>query len=223
MADEEPFSDVEHRRAGRQYLTPQERRDRAAAREAGRREREAYESGRAERQRSTAEQYARRAVPKGEAARRIVGLMGITVVFALISDEIAVVSGKRTTTIVPGPAGPVPVSTNGVRIVIGGAVATAILLVLTEVGDDATELAQGLALTAMVATLFIKGAPVWNLITRVQSGTVPLTPVSPTTPSSAAPGGEPLPPTGNPPGTLPGGAGGIVQTGPNAGQNYQNF
>lgn len=42
------------------------------------------------------------------------------------------------------------------------------------------------------------------------------------TTTPAAPFGEPAPPTGNAPGTLPGGAGGIVPSGPNAGQNYQN-
>src|SRR5215472_2864001 len=187
----EPMSDQEEAADWLASGKASEREARRRDREQSRGYRSAYRQGVA--QGAQVRDTARRVVPKGEAARRIVSLMGITVVFALISTEIEAVSGQKATRVGPGGT-PVPV--NGVRVIIGGAVATGILLILTETGDTGAELAQGLALTTMLATVLIKGAPVWDLIVKVQGGQVPLKPVQSTTGATPQPGVNVNPSTG---------------------------
>ena len=120
-------------------------------READRRQREEYERDEPEApvsRESTAPLWGQ-VRSKGQTARTVVGLMAFTTVFALISTEIE------------GFADPKKAS-GGVRILIGGGVATILLLVIAEAGDAGAQLAEGLAVVTTVAAVLVKGGPVWN-------------------------------------------------------------
>ena len=130
----------------------------------------------------------------GQSARTIVGLMAFTTVFALVATEIDALTGQK-------PA------TNGVRIIIGGGVATIILLMLGEAGDAGAQLAEGLALVTTVAAVLVKGKPVWDFSSKL-FGTQPTQPTgsSGTGTGVTLPAGAPLPP----PYSGPAGVGSLV-------------
>ena len=119
----------------------------------------------------------------------VVGLMGTTVVFSVIGAELKAFTASPGTTLVglhngqPGTPG-TGASSGAVKIIIGGTVATVLLVGLTHAGSAGRQFAVGLALVSMVTATLVYGGPVWLALNRMFN----------TTPSTA---------TGNTAGTTP--------------------
>lgn len=118
----------------------------------------------------------------------IVALMGITVLFALIGNEVKNLEGTPSegNATVAGT-----VVTSGGKILIGGTVATALLALLTHAGNGGRQFAVGLALVSMTTATLVYGGPVWDALNKT-FGSTPTTPVGtassgtkPTTPVAA--------------------------------------
>lgn len=88
----------------------------------------------------------RASVPQG--AKTIVGLMGVTVAFAVIGEEIK------------SPGGP-GLPTGAPKILVGGVVGTSVLVLISHAGDAGRQFALGLALVSMVTATLVYGGPVW--------------------------------------------------------------
>jgi hypothetical protein len=73
-----------------------------------------------------------------------------------------------------------------ITIMIGGGVATIILLVISHAGEPGAELATGLAVVTMVSSVLVFGKPVWDLIGSLTSGGT--TPTASTTASTPTKG-----------------------------------
>lgn len=122
---------------------------------------------------------------RGQTARTVVGLMAFTTFFALVSTEIEAVGGHKT-------------GTNGVRIILGGGVATVVLLLVNEAGDAGAQLAEGLAVVALVGTVLVRGKPVWDWLGKVVG------PGNETAPTSTGGVSQVIASSGPPPGVPPG-------------------
>jgi hypothetical protein len=104
-----------------------------------------------------------------EGARTVVGLMTLAVVFSLVGNTIHKVQ-----------KGTVPIS--DFNILLGGGVATTLLVFLTHAGDAGRQGATGLALVVAASSVLVYGGPVWAALSA-QLGTHPTTP-TPTTGAS---------------------------------------
>jgi hypothetical protein len=102
-------------------------------------------------------------------ARSVAGLMGFTVVFALLGHEIDVANGGSKDKLANG------VSTGGV-IIIGGLIAAALLTALTGAGEAGRKFAVGLAGVSAATATLVYGKPVWDGISNIVGGkpTAPL-------------------------------------------------
>ena len=116
----------------------------------------------------------------------IVGLMGITVVFALVGSEIAALEKPNAST-----AGHlVQQGTGAAKVLVGGTLATTALVLLAHGGDAGRQFATGLALVSMVTATLVYGGPVWAAISRSVGapagapGTGSTTPTGNTTPAT---------------------------------------
>lgn len=123
----------------------------------------------------------------------VVGLMGTTIVFSVIGAELQAFVGPTATQVGlhsgPGGTGAVAGSTGAVRIIIGGTVATALLVGLTHAGNAGRQFAVGLALVSMVTATLVYGGPVWVALNSMfgvkpTGGTAATTPTTPTTPGT---------------------------------------
>lgn len=97
----------------------------------------------------------------------VVALMGITVLFSLIGNEVKALQGT--------PAeGNVAVAgatlTTAGRIIVGGLVATTALTLLTHAGNGGRQFAVGLALVAMATSTLVYGGPVWKALSALLGG-----------------------------------------------------
>ncbi len=121
-----------------------------------------------------------------EGAPTVVALMGVTVVFALIGNELDILAGTTK----PGKPGGGNVITAGGKIIVGGFVATTLLVLLTHAGEVGRQTALGLALVTMVTTTLVYGGPVWLAMNNAfgSSGSTPTTPNA--IPSPTAPTGN---------------------------------
>jgi hypothetical protein len=118
----------------------------------------------------------------GSPSRRIVSLMAFAVIFSVIGDEIgnAKLNQNQTSTAVTDLSSPA-------KIILGGTIATALLSFLAEAGDIGATWATGLAGTACLTSVLIKGAPVWDGISNIlKSSNSSGTPTTPTTPTMKA-------------------------------------
>lgn len=115
----------------------------------------------------------------GGGSRTIMGLMGITVVFAVAGH---VLKEKGTPA---SPSGAGVITAEG-KIILGGFFATAALMLIADGGDAGREFATGLALIAMLTSALVYGGPVWTQASKL-FGSAPTTPLStsskPTTPT----------------------------------------
>jgi hypothetical protein len=112
-------------------------------------------------------------------SRTIVGLMGVAVVFSVISAEI---NPKKGTSAFSEPF----------VIIAGGTIAAALLSLIAEAGDTGRRFGVGLASLACVTAVLVNGKPVWTTVENLVGGkntgsTGSTTPTTPTQPS-AAPG-----------------------------------
>lgn len=111
--------------------------------------------------------------------RTIFGLIAFATVFSLVGNEIKTVTAAPTTTgAVTGFV------TEGGKIIIGGTLATAFLLLISHAGEGGQELAVGLSLVTAVSSMLVFGAPVWDLISKTL-GSKPTVPLATTTTPTA--------------------------------------
>ena len=120
-------------------------------------------------------------------SRTIVGLMGTTVVFSLIGNEVSHAEGVSTgnaTSIIAGGV------TEGGKIILGGFAATAALVLISNAGDAGNAFAVGLATVAALTAALVYGGPVWRALSAILGSTpskasTPAKPTKPTTPTTA--------------------------------------
>lgn len=108
----------------------------------------------------------------------VVGLMGFTVLFAVMGEEIAAhKTGKsganQASTVIAGAP----------KILAGGVVATSLLVLVTHAGDGGRQLAIGLALVAFLTTSLVYGGPVWDAMSNA-FGSKPTGSTGSTTPTT---------------------------------------
>lgn len=108
---------------------------------------------------------------------KIVGAMAVAMVFGVIGGERKALAGGSTNvaSTIESP----------VKVILGGTIATAILVGISEMGEPGAQLGTGLAVVVLVVSLLVNGAPVWSLISDVVSSkpTTPTT-TTPTTPTT---------------------------------------
>jgi hypothetical protein len=114
-----------------------------------------------------------RSSPSSSGSRMIVGLMGFAVAFSLVGNEIKVLNGTA--------AKGTGFVTEGGKIILGGAFATAILTLISHAGDGGRELATGLALVTLATSALVYGGPVWSALGKVFSNPTP----APTVPTGS--------------------------------------
>jgi len=116
-----------------------------------------------------------------KAGTTIAGLMAWSVMFALFGNEVNTLESKSSTT--KKVTGPI---TEGGKIIIGGTIGTAILLMISHAGPGGQQLATGLALVTAVSSMLIWGKPVFGLLEKA-FGSTPTAPVSTTLNTSPTP------------------------------------
>lgn len=94
----------------------------------------------------------------GQDQRAIVGFMGAAVLFALIGDVV-----KQKTKSVPAGS--------YVRIILGGGIATGLLVLVSDTGGPPADFAKGLALLAMVASVLVNGTDVFTGLDKLTTPT----------------------------------------------------
>jgi len=121
-----------------------------------------------------------------EGGHLVVALMFFTVLFALVGEDI---KGN----ISPGQGSTSGISadiTKGGRIIVGGFIATSLLVLATHAGEPGRQLGVGLAIVAFVTAAFVEGKPVWDAIDKVvgsgstQPGAISTSPTAPSTPTT---------------------------------------
>jgi hypothetical protein len=90
----------------------------------------------------------------GNDQRAIVGFMGAAVVFALIGDVV-----KQKTKSVPAGS--------YVKILLGGGLATGLLVLMSEAGATGADFAKGLAVITLVASVLSNGTVVFTGIDKL--------------------------------------------------------
>ena len=104
-------------------------------------------------------------VTNTQGARTVTAIMLFTVAFALVGHEIKAVSTKKSATAKSG------VLTTGGRILLGGFVATTLLVLLSHAGTGGRQFAVGVASVALVTTALVEGQPVWYTLGKAVSAT----------------------------------------------------
>ena len=134
---------------------------------------------------SSATSTAKQRVEATSSSRTIFGLMVFAVGFALIGNEVQILSKKTpkaaaTTVGAVSQAGSTITSSG--RIILGGFFATSILVLLSHAGDPGKQFAVGLAGITALSSVLIKGGAVWGAANSAFGST-------PTSPLSTASGG----------------------------------
>lgn len=171
--------------------------------------RESYEEGRRVERESRArpaggaQRAARSQTRPRSPQRAIVGTMAFGVLFALVGSELTIQKGGQSTV-------------RPITIMIGGGVATTILLVISHAGEEGAELAEGLAVVTMVTTVLVAGSPVWQWLSKLLAKPS-VSPLFLPAPGVGIPGVATPTPNGPLPNTATPGPGspGIPRTGPN--------
>jgi hypothetical protein len=115
--------------------------------------------------------------------------MAFTVIFALIGNEIKTLGADAGQPKESDPTVAGDVLTAGGRIILGGMVATSLLVLLTHAGNAGRQFAVGLAAVAMASSTLVYGGPVWSAMgttfgSQPTGGTSSTTPTAPTTPDA---------------------------------------
>lgn len=95
-------------------------------------------------------------------ARSIAGLMGVAVVFSLVGNEIKAAGQKGSST-----GGEITVAG---KIILGGFLATGLLVLVSEAGDPGRQLGIGLATVTVLTSLLVYGGPVWDKLNALFGG-----------------------------------------------------
>jgi hypothetical protein len=117
-------------------------------------------------------------------SRTIVGLMAFAVVFSLIGNELKH-NGQTSN---PNPASSNGLSEGG-TIVLGGTVATVLLILLSHAGSAGSQFAVGLAGVTLATSALVYGGPVWSSLGKLTGSTstsIPTVPSAASSPSAPA-------------------------------------
>ena len=104
--------------------------------------------------------------------KQIAALMTFAVLFGVIGHTIKVKNNQNT------GAGA------DVKIILGGAIGTVLLVLLSEAGGGGEQLAKGLAVLTLISSLLINGTGVFSGVSKLTAKTAP-TPTLITTPKAA--------------------------------------
>jgi hypothetical protein len=115
--------------------------------------------------------------------RTITALMIFTVAFALVGHEIGAVKAASTQPNVQPGTDPVTV---GGRILLGGTIATTLLVLVSHAGRPGRQFSLSLAVVAFFTATLVYGGPVWAAISGALSSTSGATPTSSTTPTASS-------------------------------------
>ena len=102
-------------------------------------------------------------------SRQIVAFMAFAVAFGVIGHQTTHPTGTSSTS--PLPAG----GSGDVRIFLGGAIGTVLLVLLAQAGDGAASFAKGLAAVTLVSSVLINGTTVFGAVSHL-TGTTAATP-----------------------------------------------
>jgi hypothetical protein len=120
-------------------------------------------------------------------SRTIFGLMAFAVTFALVGTEIE--SFQKAPTATKNPV------SDGVKIILGGFIGSAVLIMVSKAGEPGRKAAVGTAVVVVITSVVVKGKPVWDLVNKL-FGSKPTTPLGGNaggtsgTPATAATGGS---------------------------------
>lgn len=121
-------------------------------------------------------------------ARTVTGLMTLSVLFALVGNEIQIAGATTPTQGQTGFGAVAPGVTvtstgravgknkfangmdKGATIIVGGFIAAALLVALTGAGEAGRKFAVGLAVVTTATSLLVYGAPVWNALAGAVGG-----------------------------------------------------
>jgi hypothetical protein len=109
-----------------------------------------------------------------KAGMTVAGLMAWSVMFALVGNEITVVKSGSAAAKAISPI------TEGGKIILGGTLGTAFLLMISHAGSGGQQLATGLALLTAVSSMVVWGKPVFGELSNL-FGSKPTTPLTTTT------------------------------------------
>ena len=102
-------------------------------------------------------------------SRQIVAFMAFAVAFGVIGHQTNHPSGTSSSSpITPGASG-------DVKIFLGGAIGTVLLVLLAQAGDGAASFAKGLAAVTLVSSILINGNTVFGAVSHL-TGTKTSTP-----------------------------------------------
>jgi hypothetical protein len=110
-----------------------------------------------------------------KAGMTIAGLMAWSVMFALVGNEITVTKTGSATAKITSPI------TEGGKIILGGTLGTAFLLMISHAGSGGQQLATGLALLTAVSSMVVWGKPVFSEMSNLFGTTKPTAPLTTTT------------------------------------------
>lgn len=124
-----------------------------------------------------------------EDTRTIVALMVTAVAFSLVGHEVTAISGAAKGQQQPGGKDPL---TTGGRIIVGGAIGTTLLVLLSHAGEGGKDFAFALTIVTFATAVLVNGGPVWTALSNALSATPGGTPTgstpstTPTTPTHGA-------------------------------------
>jgi hypothetical protein len=97
--------------------------------------------------------------------RQIVAMMTFAVVFALIGHGSKIAKGTNSNSL--------PVNGGDVKILLGGAVGTVLLVLLGEAGDSGATFAKGIAVITLISSALINGQEVFGGISHLTAKKTP--------------------------------------------------
>jgi hypothetical protein len=113
-------------------------------------------------------------------ARTVAGLMGFTVLFALLGNEVQIAQGNKPAKLTNG-------LDKGATIIIAGFIAAGILTATSGAGEAGRRFSVGLATVSAVTAALVYGGPVWTAVSTIVGGK-PTTPTGGTTATTATKG-----------------------------------
>lgn len=102
-------------------------------------------------------------------SRQIVAFMAFAVAFGVIGHQTNHPTGTSSKSPITAGAG------GDVKIMLGGAIGTVLLVLLAQAGDGAASFAKGLAAVTLVSSILINGTTVFGAVSHL-TGTTTATP-----------------------------------------------
>jgi hypothetical protein len=114
----------------------------------------------------------RQTISQQASSRTIFGFMAFAMLFGVAGAELKNLDTKATG--VTGKVG--NALSDPVLIVLGGTVATSILVLIAQAGETGRKFGVGMSGLVLTTAVFVNGAPLWNLLSDL-FGSSPTTPI----------------------------------------------